>query len=138
MSEVNQYNATAPSLTDGQIRRVNEVDAANNIKVNIATKLDRFNDDVKAYPPVATVTRITTAATTVVSAVPCWVRATVQGGTMGLVTIYDNSAASGTVEYAETPAAKDKPFADYTYFTTGCTVVTAAATTIVVETITVS
>jgi hypothetical protein len=115
-----------------------KVEDSGDTSVTMGTALDRFNDAIKVYPPVATVTRITTATTTVVSAVPVWVRAAVQNGTMGATTFYDNSAASGTVEWTGTPAAKDVLFRDWTYFATGCTVVTAAATEILVETITVA
>jgi len=106
--------------------------------VNLFTALDRKIDSIAVFPPVSTPTRITTATTTVVSAVPCWARIRVQNGTMGAVTVYDNSAGSGTVEWTGTPAAKDTIFADWTYFAIGCTVVTAAATELLVETIAVS
>lgn len=104
-------------------------------KMALYDALSRSIDTIQSFPPAATVARITTATTTVASAVPCWVRLTVQGGTMGLVTVYDNTAASGQVDFAETPAAKDIIFRDWTYMAVGSTIVTAAATTILVEVI---
>ncbi len=114
---------------------------ANNVPIGVRVfepRLDRFNDAIQVYPPISTPTRITTATTTVVSAVPCWARVTIQNGTMGAVTVYDNTAGSGAIEWTGTPAAKDKILDDWTYFAIGCTVVTAAATEVLVETITVS
>jgi hypothetical protein len=93
-----------------------------------------YNLSNRALPIISSNTRITTATTTFVSAVPCWVRVKVQHGTMGLVTIYNNTAASGTVLYAGTPAAKDVIFNEWVWANTGVTVVTAAATEVFVET----
>ncbi len=92
---------------------------------------------VTAYPAPSLYTRITTATTTIINATGTsgFFRLYVQGGTMGLVTVYDNGAASGTTLYAETPAAKDRPFPEFTRFETGLTIVTAAASILFVEVI---
>jgi len=95
----------------------------------------QFNLSNRALPFFSTNTRITTATTTVVSAVPCWFRVKIQNGTMGAVTIYNNTAGSGTVLFTGTPAAKDVIFGEWVYASVGVTIVTAAATEVFVETV---
>lgn len=60
---------------------------------------------------------------------------TVQGGTMGLVTIYDSPTATGTVLLALTPAALTQGLVLLRdiVFNNGLTIVTAAATVITVS-----
>lgn len=132
------FRGVKAPLQDTEQTNYLAVDALRNLLVSIATKVSSWTDaPVQAYPPQAVVTRITTAATTILSPTGTsgWFRLNVQGGAMGLVTVYDNGAASGAVEYAETPAAKDRPFQDWTRFETGLTIVTAAATTLLAEVI---
>jgi hypothetical protein len=92
-----------------------------------------FNLSARAFPFYTENTRITSAATTVVSTVPCWFRLKVQHGTMGAVTVYNNTAGSGTVLYTGTPAAKDVVFGEWVYASVGVTIVTAAATELFAE-----
>lgn len=74
---------------------------------------------------------ILTATTTTIKSAPGHVnRLVAVGGTMGNVTIYDNTAASGTVLFGPaTPTAGVTIVADID-FSVGLTVVTAAATAI--------
>jgi hypothetical protein len=108
----------------------------NAYSVDMETTLDPDNDGIKIYPPISAAVRITTATTTVISSGPCWARIKVQGGTMGLVTIYDNTSAAAPIDFSDTPAAKDIIFGEWTYFQTGLTIVTAAATVVFVESLT--
>jgi hypothetical protein len=106
--------------------------------VGLGQRLDAVNDEITAFPPKPNNTRITTATTTVVSRTPCWAKVDIQAGTMGLVTVYDNTAASGVVLHSGTPAAKDRLFGgDWVYCQTGLTIVTAAATEVFVRKLTV-
>lgn len=77
------------------------------------------------YTPLA----ISTATTTVVKSGPGFLhQIRVIGGTMGAITIYDNTAASGTqIVPTITPTAQGLLLEDV-LFTTGLTIVTAAAT----------
>jgi hypothetical protein len=137
MANFNQYNATPKTRADGEVVSHAETDAVGNAKGTEATQLDPNNHGIQAFPFVTTNTRITTATTTVVSAVPCWFRVKVQHGTMGAVTVYNNTAASGSIKYTGTPAAKDVIFGEWTYASVGVTIVTAAATELFVETVTI-
>ena len=108
---------------------------ADHTPITSPKSLDKY-DSLRVLPPVPNlVTRITTATTTIISPTGSsgFLRLKVQNGTMGAVTVYDNGAASGTIDYTGTPAAKDIIFGDWTYFVTGCTIVTAAATELLAE-----
>lgn len=79
---------------------------------------------------------ISTATTTVVksgSGTLCSI--TILGGTMGAITVYDNTAASGTIICpAFTPAANSMETLNFNCkFTNGLTIVTAAATVLQVS-----
>ncbi len=131
------YNSTPPTVASGEDSNI-QIDTVGNLKATIATKVSTPTDaPVQAYPAPSTMTRITTATTTVVSATGTrgWYRLKVQNGTMGATTVYDNGAASGTVHFTGTPAAKDIIFGEWTRFETGLCIVTAAATELFVETI---
>jgi hypothetical protein len=107
-------------------------------RATLTTQLDPNNHGLQAFPPESTTeARITTNTTTVVKSVPCWFRIKVQNGTMGAVTVYNNTAGSGTVLYTGTPAAKDILFGEWTYASVGLTIVTAAATELFIETLTI-
>lgn len=99
-----------------------------------AYKLDPVNDAVTSYPFGHTSTYISTATTTTVKSGSGVLHTViVNGGTAGTVTIYDNTAGSGTII-----AAFDSTNALNTYmfnvaFTTGLTIVTAAATKLTVS-----
>jgi hypothetical protein len=74
---------------------------------------------------------INSAATTLVKTGPGHINSLrVIGGTLGAVTVYDNTAASGTaIVPTVTPAAAGLLIEDVD-FNTGCTILTAAATII--------
>lgn len=138
MSIINVYRANPPILADSEAISEDYVDSVVNKKVTLATQLDPNNHGIQAFPPQSTThSRITTATTTTVMTVPCWARIRVQNGTMGVVTVYDNTAGSGKINFAGTPAAKDVIFGEWTRFDIGLTIVTAAATELFVETITI-
>jgi hypothetical protein len=103
------------------------------LKTSLATALDRLIDSVTNYPAGHSSTIISTATTTTVKSGAGTIRkAYVAGGTLGTVTIFDNTAGSGTTLFpGVTPAANALLLEDVA-FGTGCTVVTAAATVVVV------
>jgi hypothetical protein len=124
------YNTTPPTLTNGQ-DTVFQVDVNGNQKVTLATTLageDIANDVQKVeerYLPL----NVSTAATTVVKSGSGYVKAIrVIGGTLGTVTVYDNTSASGTVLVPTvTPTAAGLLIESIT-FSTGLTIVTGSAT----------
>lgn len=81
-------------------------------------------------------TPIKTAATTVVKTGAGHLKSiTILGGTMGAITVYNNTAASGTEICPEfTPPANTIQTLTFdTDFSLGCTIVTAAATVLSVS-----
>ena len=129
------YNSTLGIREDGKINQITETDQVGNQKVTQATQLDPNNDAIQEYPPETTIVRPTTATTTVAATGAGWARVRVEGGTMGRVEIFDNTAASGTLLFDQTPAAKDVLFAGWIRFNTGFTIRTTAATVLLVEVI---
>ncbi len=103
------------------------------IKVTLATTLageDVAADVVKTETRGAAVNILTATTTTIKSTAGHINHLIAVGGTMGNVTIYDNTAASGTVLFGPaTPTAGGVIVADIE-FSVGLTVVTAAATAI--------
>lgn len=87
-------------------------------------------DDVLKVEERGYYTSITTATTTTVKSGPGWFQGChVMGGTLGNVTIYDNTAASGAVIVAAfTPTSANDLKIINASFSVGLTVVTAAAT----------
>lgn len=72
---------------------------------------------------------ISTATTTLVKVGPGHLRVLrAVGGTMGAVTVYDNTAASGTELLPEVTPAQGNVLLEDIAFTNGLTIVTAAAT----------
>jgi hypothetical protein len=122
------YKENAPSLADGD-RVSTLVDATGQIKIHLGTKLDPGNNKVAVFHDYYSSAVIETATTTVVSAGAGYIGSIrVIGGTLGDVTVYDNTAASGTkVVPTETPV-KGQLLEDGCYCATGITIVTAAAT----------
>ena len=104
------------------------------VDAHMADKLDRVNDSVSTYANPAFSTNITTAATTTVFSFPGVIREIeVLGGTLGNVTVYDNTAASGTVLTAAFTPIAGQVFARNVVCAIGCTIVTAAATALLVK-----
>ena len=113
---------------------VDASDTTNNAnKVTLATTLageDVAVDVIKTETRGSAVNILTATTTTIKSAAGHINHLIAVGGTMGNVTIYDNTAASGTVLFGPaTPTAGGVIVADIE-FSVGLTVVTAAATAI--------
>lgn len=88
---------------------------------------DVVNDVQKVETRGASI-NILTATTTVVKSSPGHLNSLfVVGGTMGNVTIYDNTAASGTVLWGPGTPAAGARIAENIEFSVGLTIVTAAA-----------
>lgn len=89
---------------------------------------DAVNDVLRVegqYLPIA----ISTAATTVVKNSAGYVNKIIcVGGTLGNVTIYDNTAASGTIICPTVTPVANGVLIENVLFNTGLTIVTAAAT----------
>jgi len=128
------YNATPPTLTDGQ-RGDSQLDVNANTQINVNTLLagenlttNRLNNEpVYSFSYIATATTTTakTGAGTLHSI-------TIEGGTTGTIIIYDNTAASGTII-----ASYDSTNYPYNHifdvsFGTGLTIITSAATKITI------
>jgi hypothetical protein len=103
------------------------------LKVSLVTALSQAVDSITTYPVGHNVTVISTATDTVVKSGAGTIRKIwAPGGTMGAVTVYDNtSAAVPTLWPTLTPVAGWVLLEDVA-FNTGCTVRTAAATVVVV------
>lgn len=101
--------------------------------VTLVTALDYTIDNITSYPAGHSVSYISTISTTTAkSGAGVLHTITVNGGTAGTIIVYDNTAGSGTVlaSFDATNA-----LATYTFnatFTTGLTIVTAAATKLTV------
>ena len=125
--------AFAGTLAPGGGPTTGVLDANSNVGTTLATTLageDVTNDVIKTETRGSAV-NILTATTTTIKSAPGHINHLIAvGGTMGNVTIYDNTAASGTVLFGPaTPTAGGVIVADIE-FAVGLTVVTAAATAI--------
>lgn len=127
------YNVTAPTLADGE-RGDAQLDANGNLKVTQATSLSKDSDSITAYLHGNSLSYISSATTTTAKTGAGVLHTiTVTGGTAGTIIVYDNTAGSGTViaSFDSTNA-----LATYTFdlaFSTGLTIVTAAATKVTVS-----
>ena len=129
------YALAASGLADKGMERLAQAwDVVSQaIKVTLATTLagEDVANDVQKVETRGSSVNILTATTTTIKSAPGHVNHLIAvGGTMGNVTIYDNTAASGTVLFGPaTPTAGGVIVADIE-FSVGLTVVTAAATAI--------
>lgn len=99
----------------------------------IRDRLDSVNDAITTYPLGHNVTVISTAATTTIKTGTGVIRhIRVIGGTLGNVTAYDNTAGSGTLLVPTVTPAAGQILLEDAAFTTGLTIVTAAATLLAV------
>ena len=116
--------------TDGNPYGSGDGIAANTTLATTLAGEDVTNDVIKTETRGSAV-NILTATTTTIKSAPGHINHLIAvGGTMGNVTIYDNTAASGTVLFGPaTPTAGGVIVADIE-FAVGLTVVTAAATAI--------
>jgi len=99
--------------------------------------LDATNDVTRVYPDDYSYAAIETATTTTIKAESGHIKEIrVIGGTLGAITVYDNTAGSGTeIVPTVTPPTLTGTFVlkKDCSFATGLTIVTAAATIIVVS-----
>lgn len=88
-------------------------------------------NDVQKVETRGSAVNILTATTTTIKSAPGHVnRLIAVGGTMGNVTVYDNTAASGTVLFGPATPTAGGTIVENIDFSIGLTVVTAAATAI--------
>lgn len=130
MGYFSQYNATPKTRVSGQPEIYQETDAQGNTKVTMGAALPGANYELDAQG-VAFLPRasgyISTATTTTIDTGAGRVYLYYVGGTNGNVTVYDNTAASGSLLLpAATPAGQIVLNGDS--YSTGVTIVTAAAT----------
>jgi hypothetical protein len=129
------YNASAITLTDGDSAALQE-DINGNLLTSAGTAAagEDVINDVQKVEQRYTYTTITTATTTLVKTGVGLVHTiSILGGTLGAITVYDNTAASGTTilpTFTPTAALPCPPIILDESFTVGLTVVTAAATII--------
>lgn len=125
--------ATAGTLAPAGGPTTGVLDADSNVGTTLATTLagEDVANDVQKIETRGAAVNILTATTTTIKSGPGHLNHLIAvGGTMGNVTIYDNTAASGTVLFGPaTPTAGGVIVADIE-FSVGLTVVTAAATAI--------
>ena len=96
-------------------------------------KLDNVNDSVTNYPVSSSSTYIATATTTVVKSGAGHLARIVVGETAaGAITIYDNTAGSGTILGVLKASVVEGDYEYNVAFSTGLTIVTAAASKITV------
>lgn len=125
--------AFAGTLAPGGGPTTGVLDTNSNVGTTLATTLagEDVANDVQKVETRGAAVNILTATTTTIKSGPGHLNHLIAvGGTMGNVTIYDNTAASGTVLFGPaTPTAGGVIVADIE-FSVGLTVVTAAATAI--------
>lgn len=129
------YNASAPTYDTGDRGNL-QIDVAGNLKVSLATKLagEDLTGDVIKVEQRNNYAYISSATTTTIKSGAGFLHTlTILGGTAGVVTVYDNTAGSGSViaAFGSTNALQTYTF-DVTY-ATGLTVVTAAGTQLTVS-----
>lgn len=129
-----KYNSTPPTLTDGQIV-IQQVDAAGNLKTTLATTVageDITNDVLKVEQRFSFLNIVAGQATTVVKSGAGFLHSIVFNGTAtatNTTTVYDNTAASGTVIAIPAATSVTAP-TSVIYncsFATGLTIITATA-----------
>jgi hypothetical protein len=103
------------------------------LKVSLVTALSAAVDSITTYPAGLSVTVISTATTTVIkSGSGTLGKVWVPGGTMGAVTVYDNTTAAVPTLWPTLTPVAGWVLLENVGFNTGCTIVTAAATVVVV------
>jgi len=129
-----KYNATPPTLTDGQ-RGDSQLDVNANTLSSLGTKIagEDLTNDVIKFEQRFSATNVAAAATTVIKASAGFLHAIVINTPLatGVLTIYDNTAGSGTkIATITYPAALVSGATTLTYncsFGTGLTIVGATA-----------
>ena len=133
MGNFYQYNKTPALRTNRQVATHQETNTVGDQQVNLNTALDADVDTITTYNDDYNVTVISTATTTTIKTGAGRIRQIrVVGGTLGNVTVYDNTAGSGTVLVPTVSPDKGQVLLEDAKFNTGLTIVTAAATLVVV------
>ena len=112
-----------------------KVDSSGNLIVSalLLAGEDQINDVLKTEQRFA-LTHISTATTTVIKNVPGFLHSvTINTTAIGTITIYDNTAASGTVLAVIAASTLEKTLTYNGVFNVGLTIVTAAASDITVS-----
>ncbi len=129
------YQVTPTTLTNNQAAAIG-VDANRNVKVTLATEIagEDLTNNVLKVEQRFSYAAISTATTTTIKSGAGFIHTlNIVGGTLGAITVYDNTAGSGTTIIPTfTPTATlpcPSIVLDQT-FATGLTIVTAAATII--------
>jgi hypothetical protein len=132
---LHQYNATPKTRTNGEIVNHQETDENGNAKMTLGVILpgqDAENGVQRILPAAFTPFNINSATTTVIKSGAGYIdEIRVVGGTLGNITIYDNTAASGTVLMPAATPVSGAVLLKNVPFSTGLTIVTAAATVVV-------
>ena len=103
-------------------------------KISIEDKLDAVNDSITAYPLGHSTTYISSATTTTCKTGAGVLHTIVVGETAaGAITIWDNTAASGTTLGVLKASLAEGTYTFNIAFSTGLTIVTAAASKITVS-----
>lgn len=103
------------------------------LQADLGTRLDQVNDAITNYPVSSSSTYIATATTTVVKTGAGHLARIVVGETAaGAITIYDNTAASGTILGVLKASIVEDTYEFNIAFATGLTIVTAGASKITV------
>lgn len=125
-----KYNASAPTLTDGQAV-IHQLDVNGNLKTTLATTLageDITNDVLKTEQRFSSSYISTATTTTIKSGAGFLHTVTVNGGTAGTIIGYDNTAASGTVIFSFDTTNALATYIFNVTFSVGLTIITSAAT----------
>jgi len=133
------YNSSAPTVTNANYERL-QLDVAANLKVYLATTISQAIDSITTYPFGHSYSNITTATTTTVkSGAGTFHAITVNTAVASAtLTIYDNTAASGTkigtITLPSTITGVDPFILPYDIaFATGLTIVTSGSTDVTVS-----
>ena len=131
--QIANYNSTDPTYEDGDAASLH-IDSTGALKVTQATAIDETNDGIRAFDDDYSYEVIKTATTTTVKSGSGNIKEIrVLGGTLGNITVYDNTAGSGTEIVPIITPAGATVLKKSCAFSTGLTIVTAAATIVVVS-----
>jgi hypothetical protein len=134
MSHFNQYHETPKVRTDGESVNQQETDQVGNQKVTLATQLSPDNHGVQSYPDDYLYRYIATATTTTVKAEAGYIKSITLGETAaGAITVYDNTAGSGTIIAVLKASVVEGTYELGVKFNTGLTIVTAGASKLTVS-----
>jgi len=131
--QIANYNDTAPTFEDGEPGSL-QLDPRGNLKSTLATGLRYEDDEVAAFDDVYNYEVIKTATTTTIKTGSGFIKEIrVLGGTLGDVSVFDDTTGTtNEIVPAVTPTA-GMVLKKSCAFSTGLTIVTAAATIVVVS-----